>query len=113
MWTTVAIPRFIDKTRRWWCTPWPCRHRTANSPFQRKGFTISRYNFWESNLTSDAAVAGTHGKTTASSKVPICFLSKIGAAPSWEVENYASNLLLSESPITVVEADEYDRSFAG
>lgn len=58
------------------------------------------------------AVAGTHGKTTTSailghimhSQNATSFLGGI-------IENYNSNLILGEDKISVVEADEFDRSF--
>ena len=60
------------------------------------------------------AVAGTHGKTTTTSilghllnecNVPMtAFLGGIS-------ENYNSNLILNGTEVTVVEADEFDRSF--
>src|SRR5690554_3024478 len=60
------------------------------------------------------AVAGTHGKTTTSAilghllvecKMPVTvFLGGIA-------ENYNSNFIFKGSEITVVEADEFDRSF--
>ncbi|WP_406027925.1 UDP-N-acetylmuramate--L-alanine ligase [Winogradskyella sp.] len=60
------------------------------------------------------AVAGTHGKTTTTSilghllsacHVPVtAFLGGIS-------ENYNSNLILNGTDVTVVEADEFDRSF--
>ena len=60
------------------------------------------------------AVAGTHGKTTTTSilghllyecQVPVTvFLGGIS-------ENYNSNLILNGTEVTVVEADEFDRSF--
>jgi len=60
------------------------------------------------------AVAGTHGKTTTTSilghimmecHVPLtAFLGGIS-------ENYNSNLILNGSEVSVVEADEFDRSF--
>jgi UDP-N-acetylmuramate--alanine ligase len=58
------------------------------------------------------AVAGTHGKTTTSAilghimkdKNATSFLGGIA-------ENYNSNLILGEDKISVVEADEFDRSF--
>ena len=60
------------------------------------------------------AVAGTHGKTTTTSilghllhecDVPVtAFLGGIS-------ENYNSNLILNGTDVTVVEADEFDRSF--
>jgi len=60
------------------------------------------------------AVAGTHGKTTTTSilghlmyecQVPLtAFLGGIS-------ENYNSNLIMNGTEVTVVEADEFDRSF--
>lgn len=59
--------------------------------------------------------AGTHGKTTTSSMLAhILYGSNIGcnAFLGGILKNYNNNLLLSEtSEFTVVEADEYDRSF--
>lgn len=59
--------------------------------------------------------SGTHGKTTTSSMAAhIMHTAKVGcnAFLGGILRNYNSNLLLSEtSPYTVVEADEYDRSF--
>ncbi len=64
--------------------------------------------------TKCLAVAGTHGKTTTTSilghllnycNVPVtAFLGGIS-------ENYNSNLILNGTDVTVVEADEFDRSF--
>jgi len=64
--------------------------------------------------TKCLAVAGTHGKTTTTSilghllkvcDVPvIAFLGGIS-------ENYNSNLIINGTEVTVVEADEFDRSF--
>ncbi len=58
------------------------------------------------------AVAGTHGKTTTSSilghiMAEVKATSFIGGI----AENYNSNLILGEDKISVVEADEFDRSF--
>ncbi|WP_111682144.1 UDP-N-acetylmuramate--L-alanine ligase [Winogradskyella tangerina] len=64
--------------------------------------------------TTCLAVAGTHGKTTTTSilghllyecDIPVtAFLGGIS-------ENYDSNLILKGTEVTVVEADEFDRSF--
>jgi len=64
--------------------------------------------------TKCLAVAGTHGKTTTSA-----ILGHLLASANEEVtaflggisENYNSNLIANGSEITVVEADEFDRSF--
>ena len=60
------------------------------------------------------AVAGTHGKTTTSTLVAhiltesgegcTAFLGGIS-------KNYGTNVLMSETPVVVAEADEFDRSF--
>ena len=59
--------------------------------------------------------AGTHGKTTTSSMAAhLLHQSGIGcnAFLGGVLRNYGTNLLLSDSsPIAVIEADEYDRSF--
>lgn len=59
--------------------------------------------------------SGTHGKTTTSSMAAHIFHeSAVGcnAFLGGILRNYDSNLILSEhSPFTVIEADEYDRSF--
>ena len=57
-------------------------------------------------------VAGTHGKTTTSSilghiMTTVNATSFLGGI----AENYNSNLILGEDKISVVEADEFDRSF--
>ena len=67
-----------------------------------------------SRHTDTLAVAGTHGKTTVSTMIAhllkqshvdcSAFLGGIS-------KNYNSNLLLGESRYTVMEADEFDRSF--
>lgn len=60
------------------------------------------------------AVAGTHGKTTTSSILGhILFESgaDVTAFVGGIVENYNSNLIGTGKMVTVVEADEFDRSF--
>jgi UDP-N-acetylmuramate--alanine ligase len=67
-----------------------------------------------SSHTDTLAVSGTHGKTTVSTMIAhllkqsdidcSAFLGGIS-------KNYDSNLLLGESRYTVMEADEFDRSF--
>ena len=60
------------------------------------------------------AVAGTHGKTTTSSILGhILYQSELDVTAflGGIVENYNSNLIGSGKTITVVEADEFDRSF--
>lgn len=64
--------------------------------------------------TDTLAVAGTHGKTTVSTMIahllkqsPVDCSAFLGGIS----KNYDSNLLLGESRYTVIEADEFDRSF--
>lgn len=64
--------------------------------------------------TTCLAVAGTHGKTTTSSLLG--HILKVAEKPSTAfiggiVENYNSNVILGGEEISVVEADEFDRSF--
>ena len=60
------------------------------------------------------AVAGTHGKTTTSTLVAH-ILTESGAGCSAFLggisKNYDTNMLVSDTPTVVAEADEYDRSF--
>lgn len=60
------------------------------------------------------AVAGTHGKTTTSSILGhimhVCG-TEATALLGGITENYNSNLILGKDKISVVEADEFDRSF--
>ncbi|MGV8962214.1 MAG: UDP-N-acetylmuramate--L-alanine ligase [Candidatus Saccharimonadaceae bacterium] len=86
--------------------------------FKQEGFTLMKRAQVLGEITklSDAiCCAGTHGKTTVSSMVAyILRQSKIDCSAflGGILKNYKSNLLISDtSNITVIEADEYDRSF--
>ncbi len=85
--------------------------------FKENGFTIKKRAEVLGIITKDTfcfAVAGTHGKTTTSSILGHvlyeCGLD-VTAFLGGIVENYNSNLIGSGKTITVVEADEFDRSF--
>lgn len=60
------------------------------------------------------AVAGTHGKTTTST-LTAHILTESGTGCSAFLggisKNYGTNLILSDNPVVVAEADEFDRSF--
>lgn len=86
--------------------------------FRANGFEVLKRAAVLGLITRDSkgiCFAGTHGKTTTSSMAAhILHNSSIGcnAFLGGILRNYDSNLLLSEtSPYTVIEADEYDRSF--
>lgn len=64
--------------------------------------------------TDTLAVAGTHGKTTVSTMIAHILKQSMldcSAFLGGISKNYNSNLLIGKSSITVVEADEFDRSF--
>ena len=65
--------------------------------------------------TYTIAVSGTHGKTSITSMIAhilICAGKKVNAFIGGNTKNYNSNLIVSkDADFTVVEADEFDRSF--
>lgn len=85
--------------------------------FKDNGYTI--YKRAEilgliSRETDAIAVAGTHGKTTVSTMTAhILTVSALNCSAflGGISKNYNTNLLLSQSRYTVMEADEFDRSF--
>lgn len=86
--------------------------------FRNNGFDIMKRSQVLGLITHDSkglCVAGTHGKTTTSSMIAhILHSSEVGcnAFLGGILRNYDSNFLLSEtSPYSVIEADEFDRSF--
>jgi UDP-N-acetylmuramate--alanine ligase len=86
--------------------------------FRNNGFEVVKRAAVLGRVTRELdglCFAGTHGKTTTSSMAAhILHQSGIGcnAFLGGVLRNYGTNLLLSESsPIAVIEADEYDRSF--
>lgn len=86
--------------------------------FRANGFEIIKRAALLGKITLHSkgiCIAGSHGKTTTSSMVAhLLHCSPIGcnAFLGGILRNYDSNLLLSAtSPYSVIEADEYDRSF--
>ncbi len=86
--------------------------------FRENGYTVKKRSQVLGDITRESlsiCFAGTHGKTTTSSMAAhILHTSDIGcnAFLGGILRNYNSNLLLSAtSPYSVIEADEYDRSF--
>lgn len=86
--------------------------------FRQNGFEVLKRAAVLGLITRNSkgiCFSGTHGKTTTSSMAAhILHNSSVGcnAFLGGILRNYNSNLLLSEtSPYTVIEADEFDRSF--
>lgn len=92
----------------------PSDHKELNY-FINNEFTLLKRADVLGEITKNTfclAVAGTHGKTTTSSILghimqPHKATSFLGGI----AENYNSNLILGEDKVSVVEADEFDRSF--
>ncbi len=86
--------------------------------FRKNGFDVMKRAQVLGLITHDSkgvCVSGTHGKTTTSSMIAhILHTSPVGcnAFLGGILRNYDSNFLLSAtSPYSVIEADEFDRSF--
>lgn len=94
----------------------PINHKEWNY-FSEHQFTIKKRAEVLGIITKDTfcfAVAGTHGKTTTSAILGhILYESGVDvtAFVGGVVENYNSNLIGLGKTVTVVEADEFDRSF--
>ena len=98
-------------------TPAIPKGHTEFNHFNEHNFEILKRSAVLGEITRNTfcmAVAGTHGKTTTTSilghllnecNVPVtAFLGGVS-------ENYNSNFILNGTEVTVVEADEFDRSF--
>jgi UDP-N-acetylmuramate--alanine ligase len=87
------------------------------SYFRKNGFRLSKRSEILGEISSETdtiAVAGTHGKTTVSTMTahllkqsPVDCSAFLGGIS----KNYNSNLLIGTGRFTVIEADEFDRSF--
>lgn len=103
--TLVVITPAVPKTH----SQWNC--------FSENNFEVKKRAEVLGIITKDTfcfAVAGTHGKTTTSSILAhILFQSGVDVTSflGGIVENYNSNLVGNGKTVTVVEADEFDRSF--
>lgn len=85
--------------------------------FRQHNFKVLKRSVVLGEITKDTfcfAVAGTHGKTTTTS-ILAHILVQAGAPVSAFLggicENFGSNIVLNGDKYTVVEADEFDRSF--
>lgn len=94
----------------------PKDHKQLNY-FKSNGFKILKRSEILGIITENTfclAVAGTHGKTTTTSILGHLLKScdvELTAFLGGISENYNSNLILNGSEVSVVEADEFDRSF--
>ncbi|MVO08666.1 UDP-N-acetylmuramate--L-alanine ligase [Flavobacterium sp. TP390] len=113
----IATP-FLDKeTTLVVITPAVPKSHSQWNYFLENGFEVKKRAAVLGLITKDTfcfAVAGTHGKTTTSSILGhILFQSGVDVTAflGGIVENYNSNLIGEGKTVTVVEADEFDRSF--
>ena len=94
----------------------PKDHKQLNY-FKSNGFKVLKRSEILGIITENTfclAVAGTHGKTTTTSILGHLLKScdvKLTAFLGGISENYNSNLILNGDKVSVVEADEFDRSF--
>lgn len=94
----------------------PKDHKELNY-FKNNGFEVVKRSTVLGEITKNTvcfAVAGTHGKTTTTSilghLLNTCNI-EVTAFLGGISQNYNSNLILTGDKVTVVEADEFDRSF--
>ena len=96
-------------------TPAVPKNHTELNYFLDNNFTVLKRSEILGKITETTfclAVAGTHGKTTTSSILGhIMAEVKATSFLGGIAENYNSNLILGEDKVSVVEADEFDRSF--
>jgi UDP-N-acetylmuramate--alanine ligase len=107
---------FLDKEKTLVVyTPAIQKNHTELNYFVDNDFTVLKRAEILGKITESTfclAVAGTHGKTTTSSILGhIMAEVKATSFLGGIAENYNSNLILGEDKISVVEADEFDRSF--
>ena len=84
---------------------------------REKGYKVLKRSQMLGELTRGEtclAVAGTHGKTTTSTMIAHILTEGSAGCSAFLggiSKNYNTNMLVSETPTVVVEADEFDRSF--
>ncbi|WP_136480053.1 UDP-N-acetylmuramate--L-alanine ligase [Cognatitamlana onchidii] len=98
-------------------TPAIPKHHAELRYFQDNGFKVLKRSQILGLITENTfclGVAGTHGKTTTTSilghllnECDVAVTAFLGGIS----ENYNSNLILNGTEVSVVEADEFDRSF--
>lgn len=110
--------KYLDKTNTLVIiTPAVPKDHSEWNYFLSDGFEVKKRAEVLGLITKDTfcfAIAGTHGKTTTSSILGhILFQSGVDVTSflGGIVENYNSNIIGDGKTVTVVEADEFDRSF--
>ncbi|MCF6351059.1 MAG: UDP-N-acetylmuramate--L-alanine ligase [Flavobacteriaceae bacterium] len=110
--------KFLDKKNTLIVyTPAISKNHKEYNYFKNNGFTILKRAVVLGLITKETfcfAVAGTHGKTTTSAILGHILKESGVNATSFlggVATNYNTNLILGGDKISVVEADEYDRSF--
>lgn len=112
----IPIDYYIENTLVVITPAVPTTHSQWNYFLERE-FVVKKRAEVLGLITKDTfcfAVAGTHGKTTTSSILGHILYQSGADVTSFLggiVENYNSNLIGTGKSITVVEADEFDRSF--
>ena len=109
------IPTDVEETLVIWT---PAIHELGELDLVReKGYRLIKRSRALGEVTRGQhclAVAGTHGKTTTSTLTAHIFTESgegCSAFLGGISRNYGTNLLMSETPVVVAEADEFDRSF--
>ncbi len=98
-------------------TPAVPKHHSELEYFNDNGFTVLKRSEILGLITENTfclAVAGTHGKTTTTSILGHLMYEcnvELTAFLGGISENYNSNLIFKGTDVSVVEADEFDRSF--
>lgn len=98
-------------------TPAIPKNHTELNYFKKQGFKVLKRSEVLGLITENTfclAVAGTHGKTTTTSILGhlMCECDvKLTAFLGGISQNYNTNLILKGTDVSVVEADEFDRSF--
>ena len=114
---TVADSYLNPETTLVVYTPAVPKSHLQLSYFKNNGFTVLKRSEILGLITEHTfclAVAGTHGKTTTTSILGHLLNEcnvKLTAFLGGISENYNSNLILNGDKVSVVEADEFDRSF--
>ena len=116
--TSLIDKAFLDRKKTLVVyTPAIPENHTQFNYFKDKGFAILKRAEVLGEITKNTfcfAIAGTHGKTTTSAILGH-ILTECGMNATSFLggisENYNSNLILGGDEVSVVEADEFDRSF--